>query len=340
MTPLSKVGPGQGDSNDGGHERGDANASSFRGDFLRDVVEGLSKAEKAIPPKYLYDQIGCDLFEAITELEEYYLTRTETSILERYAEDLGRTLKNVTTLIELGGVSKGRTELVLRSLPRLKRYIPVDIADEPLVHATRLANRERPEITVVPKRCDFVAGLDLPASVKGPNVLVFFPGSSIGNFEPDAAVTFLNDLGESLPGAHLLVGVDRRKGRDVLEPAYNDALGVTSSFNLNLLMRINFELDADFNLAQFRHEAIYNERLGRVDMHLVSHIDQAVRVGDYQFEFQAGESIHTESSYKYRVMEFAELVERAGWDWLRSWTDDDRLYAVHHCQMAAVSPAK
>ena len=146
-------------------------------------------------------------------------------------------------------------------------------------------------------------------------------------------MTFLHDLGTALPGAHLLVGVDRRKGREVLELAYNDSQGVTSTFNLNLLMRINFELDADFNLTQFRHEARYDEDLGRIEMHLTSCIDQTVRVGDDEFEFKAGESIHTESSYKYGVTEFGDLIEKAGWNWRGFWSDEDRLYAVHHCQM-------
>ncbi|MDJ0712511.1 MAG: L-histidine N(alpha)-methyltransferase [Woeseiaceae bacterium] len=331
--PADRVPGESGPPGGAGHGTSDADGLPVHAEFRRDVADGLSAASKVLPPKYLYDETGCDLFEAITKLDEYYLTRAETSILERYAAALGNAFREVTTLIELGGISAGRSELMLRSLPRLTRYVPVDIADEPLVQATRLANLERPEVTVAPTRCDFTAGLDLPALVNGPNVLVFFPGSSIGNLEPDDAVTFLHDLGTALPGAHLLVGVDRRKGREVLELAYNDSQGVTSTFNLNLLMRINFELDADFNLTQFRHEARYDEDLGRIEMHLTSCIDQTVRVGDDEFEFKAGESIHTESSYKYGVTEFGDLIEKAGWNWRGFWSDEDRLYAVHHCQM-------
>lgn len=312
-------------------ERGTDDPNS---EFLRDVMAGLSATPKTLPPKYFYDEVGCGLFEAITGLDEYYLTRVETSILARHQAELQQTFRQVTTLIELGGISTGRTELMLKYLPKLTQYVPIDIADEPLIQAARLAGDQRPEISVLPVRADFTNGVDLRVAEGVQNVLVFFPGSSVGNLEPDDAVRFLRSIGQALPSAELLIGVDRRKSPQILKAAYDDPGGVTALFNLNLLMRINFDLGADFDAAQFYHEARYDEERGRVEMHLVSRIDQSVCIGDDTFEFMAGESIHTESSYKYDVNEFAALARAAGWDWRRYWSDESGYYAVHHCRMS------
>ncbi len=301
--------------------------------FRRDVLQGLARTQKSIPPKYLYDDVGSGLFEAITKLDEYYLSRAETSILHRYKEPFRKTFHNITSLIELGGVSSGRTEFMLRNLPRLSRYVPLDIAEDSLERAVRLAQTERPEVTVHPALGDFAESLDFSPFVDGSNVLVSFPGSSIGNFEPEDAVAFLRGIRTAAPGAHLLIAVDRPKSPRLLEAAYDDREGVTASFNLNLLMRINFELDANFDAAQFRHEARYDENLRRVEMHLVSRINQGVRIGDRTFEFVAGESIHTENSYKYGIAEFCSIAQRAGWIWNGFWTDDKRFLAVHHCRV-------
>jgi dimethylhistidine N-methyltransferase len=298
--------------------------------FLEDVLDGLGRADKTLPAKYFYDERGSRLFDQICELEEYYLTRTETSLLARHAGAIAATVGTGVTLLELGSGSSTKVRLLLDRLDRPAAYIPVDISREHLqVSAARLA-ADYPDLKVKPVFADYVQGF--PLSVEGgpERTLAFFPGSTIGNFHPSEAQTFMGRLGRRLGvGARLLIGVDLKKSREPLEAAYNDTDGVTAAFNLNLLERINRELDGTFDLGGFAHMAFYNDRLGRIEMHLKSLRPQTALVAGVPFRFGQDETIHTEDSYKYSVEEFRKLAQGAGWSADSTWTDDDALFSIH-----------
>lgn len=300
------------------------------GGFLEDVFAGLSAPRKSLPCKYFYDREGSALFDAICALDEYYPTRTETALLRARAAEIAGLAGRSAALIELGSGSSVKVRLLLDALDRPALYIPVDISREHLmISAARLAG-DYPAVTVVPVAADYVQGFALPAGVAAERSVVFFPGSTIGNFRPGEAIGFLHGLGARLGrGVRLLVGVDLRKDKAVLEAAYDDARGITAAFNLNLLARINRELDGTFDLARFAHRALYNDLRGRIEMHLVSLADQTVRVGGRAFRFRRGETIHTENSYKYSVGGFRRLAARAGWQAERSWTDPKGLFSLH-----------
>ena len=308
-----------------------APAPSTRQAFLADVLHGLSRPRKELPSKWLYDARGSALFERICELEEYYPTRTELGIMEAHAREMAALAGEGCVLVEYGSGSSLKTRLLLQYL-RPAAYVPVDISAPALADATARLRRWRPELEVRPVCADFSAPHALPLSgLEERRRVVFFPGSTIGNFHKPEVVCFLRAVArEAGPGGGLLVGVDLLKEREVLERAYDDALGVTAAFDLNLLLRANRELGADFQLDRFRHQARFDERHGRVEMHLVSSARQAVRVGGQTFRFTPGETIWTESSYKYGVREFATLAALAGWRCLHSWTDARAWFSVQY----------
>lgn len=300
-----------------------------RADLLREVVEGLSRRPRALSPKFFYDRRGSALFDAITELPEYYPTRTEIGILRRHGVEIARHLGQGSALIELGSGSPLKIRVLLDSVQPAV-YLPVDISADHLRQSAADIARDYPEIQVEAVCADYSNGLSLPETPPEATRAAFFPGSSIGNFERGPARTLLTTVAEALgEGGALLIGVDLKKDPDLLDAAYNDSQGVTAAFNRNLLERINREAGADFVPEQFRHHAFYDPRQGRVEMHLVSECEQRVRVDGQEFAFVPGESIHTENSYKYTVEEFQGLAAQAGFVDEQVWTDDAALFSVH-----------
>src|SRR2546430_1237488 len=286
-------------------------------EFAADVLAGLKADPKTLPAKYFYDGAGSRLFERITQLPEYYPTRTELGILETHGADIARLLQAGGALIEFGSGSTTKASILLRAAPQLSAYVPVDIASDVLHQEADSLRRSFPKLTVLPVDADFCKPFELPAELS-PRA-GFFPGSTIGNFEPHEACTFLRNAGRILgPGAAFIVGVDLVKDRAVLHAAYNDAAGITAKFNLNVLARINRELGANFNLER-----------SRIEMHLPSIKRQKVRLLGETIEFRAGETIHTENSYKYRIESFSALARGSGWDVRAYWTDAERYFAVY-----------
>jgi dimethylhistidine N-methyltransferase len=300
--------------------------------FLEDVLEGLSTSPKQIPSKYLYDERGSHLFDRICELEEYYLTRTELAIMERYAGEMADQIGAGVMLIEYGSGSSLKTPLLLDALLDPVAYVPVDISREHLGRSAARLSRRHPEIDVLPVCADFTAEFGLPVPNRCPtHSAVYFPGSTIGNFTPAGATAILGQIAERCGrGGGLLVGIDLQKSPTVIEAAYNDAEGVTAQFSLNLLQRINRELDAQFVVDQFAHRAVYRPQMGRVDISLVSQCDQAVEIADRRIEFAHGEAIHTEYSHKYTIDGFAKMADSVGLSLRRWWTDADEKFAVLH----------
>jgi L-histidine N-alpha-methyltransferase len=298
--------------------------------FLADVQDGLAKTQKALSPKYFYDSAGSDLFEAITRLPEYYPTRTEIGILDRSGPEMAALLPARAALVEFGSGSTNKLRRLLRHLDKLAAYVPVDVSGEFLRSQAEVLSGDFPHLRVEPVVADFTRDFDLPESLAGMPRAGFFPGSTIGNFEPSEAEELLRRFGRILgEGAHMIVGVDLVKDAAILERAYDDSAGVTAAFNLNLLTRINRELAGRFDLDAFSHRAVFNADASRIEMHLVSVDAQEVAIGSETFAFAAGETIHTESSYKYTVETFRALVERAGWTWVQVWTDPEGLFSVH-----------
>ena len=298
-------------------------------DIRTEVLAGLASAQKRIPPKFFYDAAGSQLFDAICELPEYYPTRTEIGILRRDGADMAALLGRNALLVELGSGSSLKIRVLLEAL-RPAVYMPVDISREHLLHSARSLAETFPDLEVHAVCGDYSRPLPLPLADHDHPRAAFFPGSSIGNFEPPQAERFLRRVGAMLgPGGRLLIGVDLLKDRRVLEAAYNDADGVTAEFNLNLLRRINRELDGDFDLGTFRHDAFFNVAEDRIEMHLISTRAQRVQVAGETFGFREGESIHTECSYKYSIDGFQALARRAGFEPERVWTDPVPLFSVH-----------
>ncbi len=300
-----------------------------RDDFHQDVISGLSGETKRLSPKYFYDEQGSQLFDAITRLPEYYPTRTEIGLLHQYGEDMAEMLGNDGLLLELGSGSDTKIRVLLDAL-QPQTYAPIDISREPLRLAAGAIAQDHPELEVHAICTDYSKRLELPGFLDVQQRAAFFPGSSIGNFDPAQARYLLRRIAGLLgPDGMLLIGVDLKKAPARLHAAYNDIQGVTAKFNQNLLTRINRELDADFDVTAFRHEAFYNDQLGRVEMHLVATAPQHVRIDGCFFDFRAGESIHTENSYKFSVEEFQALAAQAGLCSLRVWQDDDALFSIH-----------
>lgn len=301
-----------------------------RREFLTDVLEGLSRPRKTLPCKYFYDARGSELFDCICELPEYYPTRTETAILRENLDGIAEVMPFGPVLIEYGSGSSTKTRLLLDRLDDLAAYVPVDICGRHLLRSAWSLRARYPRLRVHPICADFTRPFRVPAFDHRPRV-VFFPGSTIGNFGPKEAVELLAGMAKVAgSGGGLLIGVDLLKAREILEPAYDDDAGITAAFNLNLLERINRELDGTFDLDGFSHRAVFNAEDGRVEMHLVSREDQVATIAGRPFHFAAGETIHTENSHKYSRAGFAELASRAGWRVDTVWTDTREFFSVQY----------
>jgi dimethylhistidine N-methyltransferase len=298
--------------------------------FAADVVVGLTATPKRLPPKYFYDSAGSALFERITALPEYYPTRCEIDILNEHAKDIAELIPPAATLIEFGSGSSTKTRIVLSNAKSLAAYVPVDISADFLRQQVAGLRREYPDLPMLPVAADFGKPFQLPEKATLLPRVGFFPGSTIGNFEPHEAATFLRHTGRMLgPGATFIVGVDLVKDPQVLQKAYNDSQGVTAQFNLNLLARINRELGGKFDLASFEHHAFFNRERSRIEMHLASLKRQRVKLLGECIDFRAGETIHTENSYKYSLESFGAMARGAGWTPVAVWADPDNYFSVH-----------
>ena len=298
-----------------------------RADIIAAALPGLTAMRKTLPAMLFYDQEGCRLFYRITELPEYYLTRTEMALLPTLPTDIVPSGMRDGILVEFGGSDETKARFLLDRPGRpFSAYMPIDIAAESLEAMRVRMARTQPWLSVLPVVGDFMQPLRLPG-VAG-RAMGFFPGSTIGNLDPVAAAGFLRSARQSLgEGARFLLGADLRKSPKVLLPAYNDAAGVTAAFNLNVLRRLNREAGADFDLASFRHEAVWNDAESRIEMHLISTRDQEARLADTAIRFREGESIHTENSYKHRQETLIQIVRDAGWNLLKVFQDDAGLFA-------------
>jgi dimethylhistidine N-methyltransferase len=298
--------------------------------MAEEVLAGLTAEPKYCSPKYFYDQRGSELFEKICELPEYYPTRIEEGILRQAMPEIAELTGRHTTLVELGSGASRKVRLLLESLS-VKCYLGVDISRDFLISSTRRLAADYPWLEVHAACADFTRGIALPVSISSKQLVTFFPGSSIGNFTPEAAERFLTSLHRCLPtGSGLIIGVDLLKDHDILESAYNDADGITAEFNLNLLERLRRELGFDIQRERFSHRAFFNEHQSRIEMHLDSRGPQLLSLGNRSIRFREGESIHTENSYKYSIPGFQRLAGRAGFSSRRYWCDDDALFSVHY----------
>ena len=298
--------------------------------FRQDVLAGLQKRQKEIPAKYFYDARGSELFESICMQDEYYIPPTEIAIMKANIEEIVGLLGESVVLVEYGCGDCTKARILLSHLPDPAAYIPVDISREQLAAITGELISDYPDLEILPVCADYNNTFSLPVHKKmGKSKVVYFPGSSIGNFEPDAAVEFLKRINKlcGRDGA-LLIGVDLKKDSGVLHRAYNDSQGVTAAFNLNILERINRELGGDFKPDYFEHRALYNQSNGRIEMHLESLKEQVVHLDNLAIRFSAGESIWTESSYKYHIAEFEHLANNAGFALKRAWTDEKQWFSV------------
>src|SRR5436309_6402878 len=307
-------------------------STSESSDFVADVVAGLSSNPRALPCKYFYDERGAALFQKICELPEYDITRTEVDILDRKRAEIASQLGPNIQLIGLGTGAGTKTRILIEALQSPAVYIPVDISEKQLRQSTNLFQKIFPDLEILPVCADYLQPVVLPSARHKPaRKIVYFPGSTIGNFEPSEAIEFLSRIANVCrEDGGLLIGVDLKKDPHLLEAAYNDAAGVTAQFNLNVLERVNRELGADFDLDQWRHRAIYNSSAGRIEMYLFSDIDQFVHFDEQKFHFRRGEKITTEYSYKYAPEEFAALAGKVGFEFVRMWTDDARLFGVFY----------
>jgi dimethylhistidine N-methyltransferase len=298
-------------------------------EFAEDVLAGLSAEPKRVPPKYFYDKRGSQLFERITKLPEYYPTRTEFGILEANGDAMAKLIPADAAVIEFGAGSAAKTRILLRAAPQVTTYVPIDISGAFLADMAGKIRRDLPGLRVLPVEADFTKPLTLPPALGARPRVGFFPGSTLGNFEPHEASALLRHAVALLgPRALFLIGLDLVKEADVLNAAYNDASGVTAAFNLNLLERINRELGGDFDLSTFRHHAFYNQERRRIEMHLVSLVRQRVHVCGKAIDFRRGETIHTENSYKFAVEPFLTHASGAGWTHVASWLDARGYFAV------------
>jgi dimethylhistidine N-methyltransferase len=305
-------------------------------DFLNEAVAGLSHSPRTLPCKFFYDQRGAELFQQICEQPEYYITRTELQILQDRGDEMAAHVNSGIELVGLGTGAGTKTRILLEKLHDPAVYVPVDISHEQLVQSAVLFRQLFPKLEILPVCTDYLQPFRLPsASREITRKVVYFPGSTIGNFEPDAALNFLKRIADHCgAGGGLLIGVDLQKDHGVLERAYNDSQGVTAQFNLNLLTRANRELGANFDLKLWQHRAIYNADEGRIEMHLVSLAEQVVRIDHRPFQFKAGEIIITEFSYKHTPEGFAALARQAGFEFEKIWTDDARLFGVFYFSVA------
>ena len=306
-------------------------------DLLSDVITGLSSDPRTLPCKYFYDEQGAALFQKICELPEYYITRTEIDILDRRRAEIASQLGPNIGLIGLGTGAGTKTRVLVEALEKPAVHIPVDISEKQLRKSAAVFRKIFPKLEVLPVCADYLQPVALPSPRhKASRNVVYFPGSTIGNFEPNEALEFLLRIANVAGGGGgLLIGVDLQKDQGVIEAAYNDSAGVTAQFNLNLLVRLNREIGADFDLNQWRHRAIYNSEAGRIEIYLLSVTDQTVHIADREFRFRAGEKILTEHSYKHTPEGFIALARQAGFDFVKLWTDDARLFGVFYFSRSA-----
>jgi L-histidine N-alpha-methyltransferase len=298
--------------------------------FLDDVLAGLTAPQKFLSAKYFYDAAGSDLFEAITRQPEYYPTRTELGILDSQGAAIAAALPARANLVELGSGSTAKVRCLMVHRPDLAAYVPVDVSESFLRSEADALARDFPNLAILPVAADFTRAFTLPEGLSDGPVAGFFPGSTIGNFEPPQATDLLAHFGRVLgSGATLIIGVDLVKDKAVLDAAYDDAAGVTAAFNHNLLVRIRRELGADLDLEAFTHRAFFNPAASRIEMHLVSLKAQTIRLANRRIDFAEGETIHTENSYKYTVEGFRRLAHEAGWKAGVVWTDPGRLFSIH-----------
>jgi dimethylhistidine N-methyltransferase len=299
--------------------------------FASDALEGLRVIPKRIPAKYFYDATGSELFERITEQAEYYPTRCEIEALTAHAKEIAAVIPQGAALVEFGSGSNRKARIVLAAAPKLAAYVPVDINGEMLQAEAAELRADFPGLSILPVGADICYPFDLPPAAAAAKTRVgFFPGSTIGNFEPHEAASFLRNAAKILaPGARLIIGVDLIKAPEILNAAYNDAAGVTEAFNLNLLKRVNRELGSNFRLECFEHHAFYNRERNRIEMHLASLKRQKVKLLGETIDFRAGETIHTENSYKYSVDSLRALARGVGWAPDGMWTDKQGYFCVH-----------
>lgn len=303
------------------------------GDSRSEIAAGLQRQQKTINPKFFYDEKGSELFEQITQLPEYYPTRIETSILKANAKEIASVCGEGCVLIEPGSGSSEKVRLLLDAV-RPSTYVPLDISAEFLYRSAIKLGREFPWLSVQAICADFSDDWQSNKPLPEGKRVVFYPGSTIGNLEPKAAVEFLEGLRDILgDSGGVIIGVDLHKSKQVLDAAYNDAQGVTAAFNLNVLEQVNEILDADFNAEQFDHHAFYNEDLRRIEMHLVSNEEHVVNSEVGTIRFEEGETIHTESSYKYTTETFSALAQQAGFVLKQTWLDDNELFSVHYLEL-------
>ncbi|MEG8048128.1 L-histidine N(alpha)-methyltransferase [Sphingomonas aerolata] len=307
--------------------------------FRADVLAGLERRPRAIPARWFYDRRGSELFEAITDLPEYYPTRTERSILETACPEVAEIAGAGRAVVEFGSGSSTKTPILLSAVaPSV--YVPIDISGDFLRESSRVLAAQFPELLVLPFEADFMRPLALPKTIADTPKLGFFPGSTIGNMIPLMAVDLLKAMRASLGiGGMLLIGMDRIKDPAVLVPAYDDAQGVTAAFNMNLLERINRELDADVPIEAFRHKAVWNDDRARIEMHLEAQRDAAFTIEGRPFDIAAGETIHTENSHKYGSRDARILLRSGGWTPIREWTDPAGLFSLYLAEAQAERPA-
>ena len=300
--------------------------------FLKDALDGLRSTPKTLPCKYFYDKCGSELFDQICGLPEYYPTRTEAGIMADHIAEMAAVFGPDSLLIEYGSGSSTKTRILLDHLPQIAGYVPIDISREHLYQTAESLTAAYPHLDILPLCADYTQSFTLPAANRpASSRILYFPGSTIGNFHRPEAALFLKRIAEVCgPGGGLLIGVDLRKSADVLEPAYNDAQGVTAAFNLNLLRRMNAEIGADFALDGFAHSAFYDAQIGRIEMHLLSLNAQTVHLGGEAIHFAEDETIWTECSYKYGLPEFAALAASAGFQVRRVWTDAEQKFSVQY----------
>ena len=303
-------------------------------EFLNDVISGLTQQQKTLPCKYFYDDKGAALFEQITSLQEYYVTRTELSILEQYSQSIAQMLPENLSIIEPGCGSGKKVAYLLAHMAKVKTFVPFEISEEMLSYSLAHLSPLFPDLAISPLLGDFthsqmVKQLTKDTALDSQTNLVYFPGSTLGNFAPVKAIEIMNNF-HRLCGVngYVLIGVDLVKERQVLLDAYNDKAGITAAFNKNLLQRINNELNGTFNLDNFSHESRFNEQHSRIEMHLVSNCNQSVIINDQQIDFIEGESIHTENSHKYTLESFKQLAAQANLKLEQTWQDDSNYFAL------------
>lgn len=311
---------------------GDARPGKER--FLAEVLSGLRKSQKELPSKYFYDEKGADLFEQICGLDEYYVPRTEDAIMKANIGEITDLIGPRVLLIEYGSGECKKVRFLLEHLDKPAAYVPIDISIEQLIRVSNELASDYPELEVLPLRADYTGNFEIPKTTRDyTRTIAYFPGSTISNFDPIPAKNFLEHIAQVCrPAGGLLIGVDLKKSPAVLHRAYNDSQGVTAAFNRNLLERINRELGSDFDLDSFTHYAFYNPREGRIEMHLSSTRDQIVHLDGAEFHLDKGETIWSESSYKYNLDEFEEMAATAGFRVKRIWTDEERLFSVQYLE--------